>query len=124
MKIVEAINKIDSLMHNTYNEQDKVAWLSELDSDVKQHIIDTHEGAEAVTFTGYDDNTDLQTELLVPAPFDSVYLRWLEAQIHYHNGEYDRYNNAIVLYNTAFGAFADYYNRTHRPVSHGRRFLF
>ena len=124
MKIVEAINKIDSLMHNTYKQEDKVAWLSELDSDVKQHIIDTHEGAEAVTFTGYDGNTDLQTELLVPAPFDSVYLRWLEAQIHYHNGEYDRYNNAIVLYNTAFGAFADYYNRTHRPVSHGRRFLF
>ena len=124
MKIVEAINKIDSLMHNTYNQVDKVAWLSELDSDVKHHIIDTHEGAETVTFTGYDDSTDLQTELLVPSPFDSVYLRWLEAQIHYHNGEYDRYNNAIIMYNTAFDAFAAYYNRTHRPVSQGRRFLF
>ena len=124
MKIVEAINKIDSLMHNTYNQVDKVAWLSELDSDVKHHIIDTHEGAETVTFTGYDDSTDLQTELLVPSPFDSVYLRWLEAQIHYHNGEYDRYNNAIIMYNTAYDAFANYYNRTHKPVSHGRRFLF
>lgn len=124
MKIVEAINKIDSLMHNTYNQVDKVAWLSELDSDVKHHIIDTHEGAETVTFTGYDDSTDLQTELLVPSPFDSVYLRWLEAQIHYHNGEYDRYNNAIIMYNTAYGAFADYYNRTHKPKSQGRRFLF
>lgn len=124
MKIVEAINKIDSLMHNTYNQVDKVAWLSELDSDVKHHIIDTHEGAETVTFTGYDGNTDLQTELLVPSPFDSVYLRWLEAQIHYHNGEYDRYNNSIIMYNTAYGAFADYYNRTHKPKSQGRRFLF
>ena len=124
MKIVEAINKIDSLMHNTYNETDKVAWLSELDSDVKHHIIDTHESAKAVTFAGYDANTDPQTELLVPAPFDSVYLRWLEAQIHYYNGEYDRYNNAIILYNTAFDAFASYYNRTHMPVSHGRQFLF
>lgn len=124
MKIVEAINKIDSLMHNTYNQVDKVAWLSELDSDVKHHIIDTHECAETVTFTGYDDSTDLQTELLVPSPFDSVYLRWLEAQIHYHNGEYDRYNNAIIMYNTAYGAFADYYNRTHKPKSQGRRFLF
>lgn len=124
MKIVEAINKIDSLMHNTYNQVDKVAWLSELDSDVKRLIIDTHEGAEAVTFTGYDGSTDLQTELLIPSPFDSVYLRWLEAQIHYHNGEYDRYNNAIIMYNTAFDAFAAYYNRTHRPVSQGRRFLF
>ena len=124
MKIVDAINKIDSLMHNTYSQMDKVAWLSELDSDVKRLIIDTHEGAEAVTFTGYDGSTDLQTALLVPSPFDSVYLRWLEAQIHYHNGEYDRYNNAIIMYNTAFDAFAAYYNRTHRPVSQGRRFLF
>ena len=124
MKIVEAINKIDSLMHNTYHQNDKVAWLSELDSDVKRLIIDTHEGAEAITFTGYDGSTDLQTELLIPSPFDSVYLRWLEAQIHYHNGEYDRYNNAIIMYNTAFDAFAAYYNRTHRPVSQGRRFLF
>ena len=124
MKIAEAINKIDSLMHNTYTQPDKIAWLSELDSDVKRNIIDTHEGSEAVSFTGYDESTDLDTELLVPTPFDSVYLRWLEAQIHYHNGEYDRYNNAIIMYNTAFGAFADYYNRTHKPVSHGRRFLF
>ena len=124
MKIVEAINKIDSLMHNTYSQLDKVAWLSDLDSDVKRLIIDTHEGAEAVTFTGYGDITDLQTELLIPSPFDSVYLRWLEAQIHYHNGEYDRYNNAIIMYNTAFDSFAAYYNRTHKPLSQGRRFLF
>lgn len=124
MKIIEAINKIDSLMHNTYNQVDKVAWLSELDSDVKRLIIDTHEGAGAVSFSGYDENTDLNTELLIPSPFDSVYLRWLEAQIHYHNGEYDRYNNAIIMYNTAFDAFAAYYNRTHKPVRQGRRFLF
>ena len=45
MKIIEAINRIDSLKHNTYSNNEKLAWLSRLDSMVKRLIIDTHEGA-------------------------------------------------------------------------------
>lgn len=122
MKIIDAINRIDSLKHNTYTNGDKVAWLSRLDSMVKKLIIDTHEGADEVTFTGYDDRTDLQTELLIPEPFDEVYLRWLEAQIDYHNGEYGKYNNAILMYNTAYEAYQNYYNRTHMPF--GKSFKY
>ena len=91
---------------------------------VKTQIIDAHEGAENVVFNGYDDSTDLNAELLVPAPHDEMYLRWMEAQIHYHNGEYDKYNNAIIMFNTAFEAFQAYYTRSHMPVIRGRRFLF
>ena len=115
MKIIEAINRIDSLKHNTYTQNDKVAWLSRLDSLVKRLIIDTHEGGDNITFTGYDDRTDLETELLVPAPFDEMYLRWLEAQIDYTNGEYDKYNNSILMYQTAYDGYANHYNRNHMP---------
>ena len=115
MKIVEAINKIDSLMHNTYDQPDKVAWLSELDWDVKRNIIDGHEGAEEVIFNGYDDLTDLQTELLMPAPYDKAYLLYLEAQIDYYNGEYDKYNNAMGMFHTVCDGFRNDYNRNHMP---------
>ena len=114
MKIIEAINRIDSLKHNTYTQSDKVEWLSRLDAMVKKHIIDTHEGDE-VTFTGYNDSTDLQTELLIPEPYAEVYLRWMEAQIDYYNGEYDKYNNAMSMFNTAYNGYQNYYNRTHMP---------
>ena len=122
MKIIEAISRLDSLKHNTYSQSDKVEWLSRLDSMVKKHIIDTHEGADEVTFTGYDDSTDLQTELLVPAPHDEVYLRWMEAQIDYANGEYGKYNNSIDMFHTSFNAYANHYNRTHMPK--GSKFKF
>lgn len=115
MKIIEAINRIDSLKHNTYTQNEKVAWLSRLDSMVKRLIIDTHEDGEDITFTGYDDTTDMKTELLVPAPFDEMYLRWLEAQIDYTNGEYDKYNNSILMYQAAYDGYANYYNRNHMP---------
>jgi hypothetical protein len=124
MTIIEAITSIDSLIFNTYTQNDKVAWLSRLDANVMRHIIDNHEGAEDVSFSGYTAQTPLDTVLLVPAPYDEMYLKWLEAQIHYHNGEYEKYNNAIIMYNTVFESYAAYYNRTHKPVSQGRRFLF
>ena len=122
MKIIEAIKRIDSLMHNTYTEGDKVEWLSELDREVKETIIDTHEGGEEVIFTDYDDITDLQTELLIPAPYSKAYLLWLEAQIHYYNGEIDKYNNAMDMFNETYDGFKNYYNRTHRPK--GKKFKF
>ena len=121
MKIIEAINRIDSLKHNTYSQGDKLEWLSRVDAMVKGHIIDTHEGEE-VTFQWYNDDTDLNTELLVPAPYDEVYLRWLEAQIDYHNGEYDKYNNAIEMFHTAYDSYQNFYNRTHMPK--GKKFKF
>ena len=124
MRINEAIKRLDSLKFNTYTQDDKIDWLSRLDNMVKKQIIDTHEGAESVSFTGYTADTPLDTVLLVPAPYDEVYLRWMEAQIDYHNGEYDKYNNAIIMFNTAFEAYQKHYNSAHKPVQRGRRFLF
>ena len=124
MKIIEAISRLDNLNFNTYTQDDKVQWLSKLDGMVKKQIIDTHKGAEKVSFNGYTVDTPTDTVLLVPAPYDEIYLQWLDAQIYYHNGEYDKYNNAIILFNTAFQSYHQYYNSIHKPVSIGRRFLF
>ena len=117
MKIIEAINQIDSQKPNTCSYEEKLSWLSRLDFMVKRLIIDTHEGGDGVSFTDYDDSTDPNTEMLVPAPFDEMYIRWLEAQIDYANEEYDRYNNAVLMYQTAYDGFSAWYNRNHMPIS-------
>lgn len=124
MTIIEAINRSDALKSNIYPQEDKVDWLSRLDWMIKKQIIDTHQGADGVPFAGYDENTDLHTVLLVPTPYDEIYLRWLEAQIDYHNGEIEKYNVAITMFNTAYEGFERYYNRTHMPISSGSRFVF
>lgn len=124
MTLIEAINRADKLKPNTYSQQDKVRWLSTLDGTVKSEIIDTHEGGEDVAFTGYDEETLLTTELLIPAPYDEVYIHYLEMQIDYANGEYGKYNNSAAAYNMAFSAYEKYYNREHMPKSYGSRFIF
>ena len=115
MTIREAIERTDSLLHNVYSRSDKIAWLSGLDLEVKKVILDQYERPDAGYFDGYRDSTPDSMVLLVPAPYDQMYLRWLEAQIHYHNGEYDKYNNAMAMYQTVLDAFANYYRRTHTP---------
>lgn len=115
MKVIEAINHIDAVKPNAYSQDVKIKWLSTLDGIIKKEIIDTHEGGEGVSFTGYTA-TSLMTEMIVPAPYDDIYIKWLEAQIDYANGEYNRYNTTITVYNAALSDFERAYNRTHMPI--------
>ena len=124
MTIAEAISKVDALKPNTYTPEDKVGWLSTLDARVKTQIIDAHCGCEPVYFYGYDSLADQETELLVHAPYDEMYLRWLEAMIDYHNNEHEGFNNAIMLFNNAYDGYKRYYTRNHMPKSQGNRFVF
>ena len=122
MKIRDVLTQVNANLVNTYSQKEKIAWLSLLDQRVKIKIIDTHEGAENVKFNGYDEDTDLDTELLVPAPFDEMYLRWMESQIHYRNQEEDRCNNATDAFDVLWAEFRNYYNQCHMPI--GRRLQF
>lgn len=122
MTILEAINRVDTTKPNSYTQVEKVDWLSALDGIIKHQIIDTHEGGEDVVFEGYTVDTSLDTELLVPAPYDDIYIRWLEARIDYAMRENDKYNNSLIAYNDAYDLYANYYNRTNMPK--GKKFKF
>jgi hypothetical protein len=115
MTLREAIDRIDSLKHNTYTTAEKVEWVSRLDGLVKNQIIDTHEDGENIEFNGYTVEADMEKELLIPAPYDDAYIKWLEAKIDYYNGEIARYNNSVMMYQAAYDEYQRYYNRNHMP---------
>lgn len=123
MKIREAINKIDTQKPNAYSQDEKIEWLSRLDSMIKIEVIDTHQGAEKVEFNGYNNETDLDTELLAPEPYDEVYLRWLEAMIDYTNNEYGRYNNSMLMFKSVYNSYCNWYNRQNLPVKKAFKFF-
>ena len=120
MKIIEAINQIDSLKPNTYSTAQKIFWLSNLESMVKRLVIDAHEGGDKIPFEGFTEETDTQTELFMPSPFDMAYVYWLEAQIHYANEDIDMYNSAILMFNASFTEYKADYKRNHATKGTGR----
>ena len=123
MKIIEAINQVDVLKPNNYTQSDKINWLNTLDGIIYDTIILTHEDSDDVIFDGYNDDTSLDTELLAKAPYDEMYISWLESKIDYTNGEYGKYNNSITRYNDVFTLFENYYNRKHMPLGKKNRYF-
>ena len=120
MKIMEAINQIDNLKPNTFSNRQKILWLSQLEAIVKRQVIDAHEGGDDVRFGGFDEKTDVNTVLLMSAPFDIAYIYWLEAQIHYAYEDLDMYNAAIMMFNSTFSEFKADYKRHHAARNRGR----
>lgn len=117
MTIIEAIQRADSYKPNQFTQEDKVRWLSILDSNIYEDLIKTHEDADPAEFNGYTVDTPLSKALLVPDRYaQEVYVAYLSAQIDYYNDEITRYNNDMQAYNAAYGEYAAWYNRTHRPL--------
>ena len=56
------------------------------------------------------------TPLTVAPPYDELYRHYVEAQIHYCNGETARYNSAAANWNNGLLTYRDYVCRTAAPV--------
>lgn len=110
----DIITRVDVLEPNQYSQNDKLAWLSQLDGQIFEELILTHEHPHGATFEPYSMLSD---HLLVPEPYGSeMYLYYLQAMIADQNGETAKYNQQISLYNVAYLNYANRYNRTHRPI--------
>ena len=117
MTIAEAIDRVDRLKYNAYSLQEKREWLRKVEWMIKWNILDTH--GPGLPFRDLNPDSPANQELIAPAPFDELYVKWLEAQIDLYNGEAERYNGSIALFNREFEAFESWYNRSYVPVNRG-----
>ena len=115
MTINEAMAAVDGLRNNQIPEDVKRAMLSELDGRIYREVI----APESVDFTGYNTETNSETVLLVPYPYDGLYVNYLEMEIARINAEMPRYNNAAIVFNEKYAAYKRWYNRTHTRPSAG-----
>lgn len=117
MTINEAITAADGLRNNSIPEAIKIRWLSELDGRIYTEIIKPYQKDETSTVPKYDESTPADTELIVPHPYDGLYLAYLEMEIARQNAELPRYNNAAIVFNEKFSAFKRWYNRNNTKLS-------
>lgn len=78
--------------------------------------------AEETARPEYDLDTDEGTELIMPSPYDMLYVYWLMAKIDHMNQEIDKFNNDRALFDNAYAQASDWWTRTHRPVQKIREF--
>ena len=116
MTIDQALHTVDELLPNQIERARKIAWLDTIDRQIFRDVIARHEPDEDTpeSFSGYDQDTEPDTELLAKAPYDEIYRFYLETQINFANREIDAYNESAALYGAAWGNYAREYHRTHK----------
>ena len=107
MTIREAIEQIDDLKHNTYTTRQKQQWLMELESRLRETLARCGESAPAAE--------NLDAPLLAQPPYDAMYIHYLSAQMDYHSEEFDRYNNAMAMFEAVFDDFRRALSRACSP---------
>lgn len=111
MTVAEAIFQADKLKPNAYDQTEKVRWLSELDGQIAREILGRSGGPG---LGGYDPE-EPEAELIADGAYADLYIKYLCAQIDYHNGEWTRYNNSAAMFQAAWDAYAAYMRRTFLP---------
>ena len=105
MKVSEAISRADNLRDNVLTDEQKAAWLFNLDGEIAG-IMETD-----VPVNNWPDDA----QLLMPAPHDDIYPLYLVAMIDYYSQESGLYQNDMQIFNAAMGEARAWWRRNHRP---------
>ena len=106
MKISEAITHAQALTGQVVDNAALVRWLSELDGQLALTFY------RAGAWEPYDAATDQTKDLLVPFPWDGLYVNHLAAMTYFTNGEYDRYENERAMSEHTLKEYRAYMQRT------------
>lgn len=102
MKIKRLVGLLAELTPHAYSDSVVLMWLSQCENSILTDVflVAPSETAE------YEEVTE--QALLVPHPYDKLYLPYLQAQVAHANQEYDLYANLMALYNAYRYEYAQY----------------
>lgn len=106
MTIRELLNKISKEKPNSFTEADLISFVNEVEAEAAEQFNMSESPA-------YDDNhVDLDVQLLVPAPYDRLYISYVKAMIDLANEEMESYANNQAQHVQDFRDFTDWVVRT------------
>ena len=107
----QVLQRVDALLPNSCEKAEKLRWLAQAEGFVLREICRE---------TGNLPEMTEGTALTAEPPFDEMYRHYVESQIHYANGELERYNNAMALWNNGLMTLRDHWCRGHMPRRQAR----
>lgn len=130
--VAQIIEQYNAERPNQVADELKVLWLRKFEHIIINEVLISHEHdledenkkglkvvgstlviSSAGSFEKHIDNFGLDTYLLVPEPYDDVYLYYLDQRIALNNNDKTRYNTASIQYNNALLTYQQYVNRTY-----------
>lgn len=112
MTLSSIIQQVDDIKPNAFTNDTKTAWINEVEGLVQTEVM-----LLAIDdVIQYDYETDKNTVMLVKPPHDKIYWTYLTALIDFANGEYNKYQNTMQMFNSYFGEYMRWYALHYRPA--------
>lgn len=113
MTVREILTMADGIRPNAYEDREKIYWLNTIEGRIYKEILNVRDGYDD-TFIPFEEGEE-ERELAIKVPYTDIYLYYLAAMIDIANGDSNRYNDTMVLFNTAWDDVAAYYRREYKP---------
>lgn len=111
MTVNEVFTFVDAVKPNAYEIEQKLQWLNEAEGMVQTEVL--LKGIHEIVSYTEDDLDDI---LIVKPPHDKLYITYLYAMIDFANGEFDRYQNSLTLFNNQYTEFVRWFAAVYRPA--------
>lgn len=111
MTLGKLLDWMDTTCPSAYGPEQKIAWVSDLEMVLWTEIF-----LQPVSLWRPYTEEDSQTRLLLPEGWRRIYTAYLGAMIDLANGEYNKYENSMSLYNGYISELGAWYADAFAPA--------
>ena len=94
MTVREVIEAADRRKPNLYSREEKLRWLLQAEGTLIREVLRPVDRETSVP-----EKLEESTVLVAGTPYDGLYDLYVQAQIHYADGDMAHWNNAMALWN-------------------------
>lgn len=91
----QVLAQVDGLLPNGYTREEKLRWLQQAEGIIIREVLQPVARQVLPVPAELEDSTVLAAK----SPYDGLYELYVQAQIHYVDGDMARCSNALALWN-------------------------
>ena len=115
MRIDKLLKIVRTLKPTPFENDILLMWVNEVEGMVQTEVL-LRSTADLTPYELDVQGEPTAAELVVPYPFDRLYLQYLLAQIDYANGEYAKYQNSMQMFNACYTDYVHHVAETIAPA--------
>lgn len=115
MRIDKLLKIVRTLKPTPFENDILLMWVNEVEGMVQTEVL-LRSTADLTPYELDGQGEPTAAELVVPYPFDRLYLQYLLAQIDYANGEYAKYKNSMQMFNACYTDYVHHVAETIAPA--------
>ena len=115
MRIDKLLKIVQTLKPTPFGNDILLMWVNEVEGMVQTEVL-LRSTADLTPYELDGQGEPTAAELVVPYPFDRLYLQYLLAQIDYANGEYAKYQNSMQMFNACYTDYVHHVAETIAPA--------